>query len=93
MEIICLGFILNLQLRYVKHEYLFIHLIFLFFQAYLSLPEGIASVAGLIAMMIDHYSVIVSSLFFVKTRRDVANWMGQIVCLVNLCGPVSTCLW
>ncbi|VVB15249.1 unnamed protein product [Arabis nemorensis] len=28
-------------------------------RAYLSLPEGTASVAGLIAMMIDHYSVIV----------------------------------
>ncbi|KAL0658541.1 hypothetical protein Bca4012_079126 [Brassica carinata] len=29
-------------------------------RAYLSLPEGTASVAGLIAMMTDHYSVIVS---------------------------------
>lgn len=60
----CLGFILNLELDYVKHEYLFIHLICLFFQAYLSLPEGTASVAGLIAMMTDHYSVMVSCLFY-----------------------------
>ena len=29
------------------------------FQAYLSLPEGTASVVGLIAMMTDHYSVLV----------------------------------
>jgi len=29
------------------------------FQAYLSLPEGTATVAGLIAMMTDHYSILV----------------------------------
>lgn len=29
------------------------------FQAYLSLPEGISSVVGLIAMMTDHYNVLV----------------------------------
>lgn len=28
-------------------------------QAYLSLPEGTASVVGLIAMMTDHYNVMV----------------------------------
>jgi hypothetical protein len=35
-------------------------------QAYLSLPEGMASVVGLIAMMTDHYNVLVRStlLFF-----------------------------
>lgn len=33
----------------------------LYFQAYLSLPEGTASVVGLIAMMTDHYTVLVSS--------------------------------
>ncbi|MBA0875229.1 hypothetical protein Goshw_028221 [Gossypium schwendimanii] len=31
---------------------------FLYFQAYLSLPDGVASVIGLIAMMTDHYSVL-----------------------------------
>ena len=31
------------------------------FQAYLSLPEGTASVVGLIAMMTDHYNVLVCS--------------------------------
>ena len=31
----------------------------LYFQAYLSLPEGTASVVGLIAMMTDHYTVLV----------------------------------
>ncbi|KAI5587300.1 hypothetical protein BDE02_05G022600 [Populus trichocarpa] len=30
-------------------------------RAYLSLPEGTASVVGLIAMMIDHYSVLEAS--------------------------------
>lgn len=29
------------------------------FQAYLSLPEGTATVAGLIAMMTDHYNILV----------------------------------
>lgn len=31
----------------------------LWLQAYLSLPEGTASVVGLIAMMTDHYSMLV----------------------------------
>lgn len=35
----------------------------LFLQAYLSLPEGTASVVGLIAMMTDHYSVLVGDKF------------------------------
>lgn len=30
-----------------------------YFQAYLSLPEGTASVVGLVAMMTDHYNVMV----------------------------------
>ncbi len=33
-------------------------------QAYLSLPEGAASVAGLIAMMTDHYNLLVLLLLF-----------------------------
>ena len=33
------------------------------FQAYLSLPEGTASVAGLIAMMTDHYCNLVILVF------------------------------
>jgi hypothetical protein len=32
-------------------------------QAYLSLPEGAASAAGLIAMMTDHYNLLVWVLF------------------------------
>ena len=35
-------------------------LLWVYFQAYLSLPEGTASVVGLIAMMTDHYTVLVS---------------------------------
>jgi len=35
------------------------HIYVLFFQAYLSLPKGFASAAGLIAMMTDHYSNLV----------------------------------
>lgn len=69
----------------------FSHLILPFhFQAYLSLPEGTASVAGLIAMMTDHYSVIVSPFVLsrlVHFKRHVE--MGHIVYLVYLC----TCLW
>lgn len=56
-----------LSLGFIKFNMnaFFIHLIFVFsFQAYLSLPEGTASVVGLIAMMTDHYSVIVSHLSF-----------------------------
>ena len=33
--------------------------VILVFKAYLSLPEGTASVVGLIAMMTDHYNVLV----------------------------------
>lgn len=49
------------------------------FQAYLSLPEGTASVVGLIAMMTDHYHVLV--------RLDICFsltvWMLQY----------GSCLW
>jgi hypothetical protein len=38
------------------------------FQAYLSLPEGTASVVGLIAMMTDHYSVLVRLDFNFNTQ-------------------------
>lgn len=37
--------------------------IFFLFQAYLSLPHGTASAAGLIAMMTDHYSNLVRTTF------------------------------
>lgn len=33
--------------------------VLLYFQVYLSLPEGTASVVGLIALMTDHYCVLV----------------------------------
>lgn len=35
------------------------HIYVLYIQAYLSLPKGFASAAGLIAMMTDHYSNLV----------------------------------
>lgn len=41
--------------------YVFISIVSLLmeFQAYLSLPDGTATVAGLIAMMTDHYNILV----------------------------------
>ena len=56
------------------------------FQAYLSLPEGTASVAGLIAMMTDHYSVIVSPFVLsrlVHFQRHVE--MGCVHAYGNFC--------
>jgi hypothetical protein len=39
-------------------------LIYCALQAYLSLPEGAASAAGLKAMMTDHYNLLVCVMFF-----------------------------
>lgn len=56
-----------------------------FTQAYLSLPEGAATAAGLIAMMTDHYSNLVifylfshflhASHFVIGKRSKIANWI------------------
>lgn len=42
-----------------QHGYTGESLTFIMDQAYLSLPEGTATAAGLIAMMIDHYNNLV----------------------------------
>ena len=40
------------------------------FQAYLSLPEGTASVAGLIAMMTDHYcNMVILGIYCVLSQN------------------------
>lgn len=53
----------------------------LLFQAYLSLPEGTASVVGLKAMMTDHYNVMVRLDYNFKFSPDFGFYLE----FVNLC--------
>jgi hypothetical protein len=45
----------------------------LYVQAYLSLAEGTATAAGLIAMMTDHYNILV------KLNLNAYNIQGSVV--------------
>jgi hypothetical protein len=66
------------------------------FQAYLSLPEGTASVVGLIAMMTDHYSVLVRLDFNFNTQLYTVIWIllfGILMpLLLQLILPLIICI-
>ena len=57
--------------RYITHALSWQLSLLLYFQAYLSLPEGTASVVGLIAMMTDHYSNLVRLKFNFNLRANI----------------------
>ncbi|KAF9605758.1 hypothetical protein IFM89_018154 [Coptis chinensis] len=51
-------------------------------RAYLSLPEGTASVVGLIAMMTDHYSIMVADLVLLEKGLLVSLFHTHMIILV-----------
>lgn len=53
----------------------------IYFQAYLSLPEGLSSVAGLIAMMTDHYNMLVRFEFLFLHCLNI----GFCFCNIGFC--------
>lgn len=75
----------------------------LLFQAYLSLPEGTASVVGLKAMMTDHYNVMVRLDYNFKFSPDFGFYLEFVLGFIlgdgmlisthqgSHCNVVSTC--
>lgn len=72
----------------VLFNYAFFFLNVSYLQAYLSLPEGTASVIGLIAMMTDHYNVLVLSKF-----RFLISFIICSEIVVYSCSNASFSLW